>query len=215
MLIKWIHCEVSSEQRDAFDRAQQQWSSLADCDGFILQVGGWNLRAKNEACVIGLWRDEASYSAFMRDIHDSITTISHQEKTYDSCRTERFDVQLRMDGTSHNLSEGISNAEVLRIARCKLRPGREERFTEVQESIWIPGMRGAGMSCGLFGKHKSDPSPTCIVISAWETEQVHAAYVDGPFRDLRRRASIEDDVSELSGALVKLLSEWTCLGQRP
>lgn len=79
MLLKRIDCRVDASQRAAFDRAQRAWAALADVDGFVGQVGGWT---GDGARILGLWRDRASYDAFMAGVHDEITDASRQEQTY-------------------------------------------------------------------------------------------------------------------------------------
>ena len=42
MLLKWIRCTVGARSREAFSRAQTQWSALQGVAGFRGQVGGWS-----------------------------------------------------------------------------------------------------------------------------------------------------------------------------
>ncbi|MBM7621933.1 hypothetical protein JOC95_003841 [Bacillus tianshenii] len=82
MLIKYIKCQVKEERRVDFSRAQEQWSPLADMEGFLGQLGGWS--EKGEAVILGFWESSQSYQHFMEHIHDTIFLENNQGKTYRS-----------------------------------------------------------------------------------------------------------------------------------
>lgn len=84
MLLKWIVCQVSEEQKESFSEAQASWKKLSDVPGFLGQWGGWNLKEPMEACILSLWSDQESYQTFMSQIHDRIFLNSNQEATYKS-----------------------------------------------------------------------------------------------------------------------------------
>lgn len=72
MLVKWITCQVTEENRASFSKAQEQWKSLSSCEGFHGQMGGWNACNLTEACIVALWEDKQSYHTFMNGYHDTI-----------------------------------------------------------------------------------------------------------------------------------------------
>ncbi|MCM3002982.1 YdbC family protein [Priestia koreensis] len=84
MLTKIINCSVPDSKKDHFSYTQQHWSALAHVNGFIGQLGGWNIDRPNEACIIGVWDDHDSYTDFMKHTHDSLFYQSGQKQTYDS-----------------------------------------------------------------------------------------------------------------------------------
>jgi hypothetical protein len=72
MDIKWIICTVKNNQKQAFSEIQQKWSLTANSNGFIGQIGGWNILNLNEACILSFWENKESLDAFMKNIHDKI-----------------------------------------------------------------------------------------------------------------------------------------------
>jgi heme-degrading monooxygenase HmoA len=82
MLAKLMTCSVHSNQRDLFSYTQQHWAALAQVDGFIGQIGGWNTDQEEEAFVLGLWESEEAYQHFMKYTHDSIFYKSGQQSSY-------------------------------------------------------------------------------------------------------------------------------------
>ncbi|WP_262984150.1 YdbC family protein [Priestia megaterium] len=41
-------------------------------NGFIGQLGGWNVEDETDACILALWEDGTTYQEFMKHTHDSI-----------------------------------------------------------------------------------------------------------------------------------------------
>ncbi len=54
MLLKWIVCDVGDETRASFSAAQERWGRLASAPGFLGQIGGWDTRTEDRACIISL-----------------------------------------------------------------------------------------------------------------------------------------------------------------
>jgi Domain of unknown function (DUF4937 len=69
VLAKWIVCRVSGSNRPAFSAAQQKWSRIAGCNGFIGQFGGF---CGKHAHVIGLCSKRDLYEQFMQRDHGAI-----------------------------------------------------------------------------------------------------------------------------------------------
>jgi heme-degrading monooxygenase HmoA len=212
VLLKWIVCEVANESRTAFSAAQSQWDQLRGVDGFSGQVGGWDARESAEslrsACIVGLWRDSDAYRNFMSNVHDPLVEASGQAATYASATTALFDVQFDIPGSLPDLSAAMNRCEFLRVADCRLLPGREDHFRQVQSDIWNPGMAAAdGMAAGAFSRSRRDGN-RFLVTTLWESEAAHAAYVRGAFPRLRERAEVESDVANLLGHRVVLEPDW-------
>ncbi len=212
MLVKWIVCEVAPESRDAFSRAQSQWRRLESVDGFRGQVGGWDARNTSEschvACIVGLWRDADSYRDFMSNAHDSVVEASGQAATYTSATTALYEVQLDIGGSRSDLGAAIADSRFLRVADCRLRPGREAHFRKVQADVWNRYMAAAGgLSAGAFSQSIRDTG-RFLVTTLWESEQSHAAYVRDVLPKLRERAAVGGDVGKLHGHAAVLEPVW-------
>ncbi|WP_430487930.1 YdbC family protein [Priestia flexa] len=82
MLTKIIKGSIPVNKKGSFSYAQQHWAALAHVDGFIGQLGGWNVEDETDTCIIALWKDEDSYQEFMKYTHDSIFYSSNQDQTY-------------------------------------------------------------------------------------------------------------------------------------
>ena len=212
MLLKWIVCQVAPESLGAFSQAQAQWRRLETVDGFRGQFGGWDTRntsgSRHVACILGLWRDSDSYRDFMSNVHDPVVDASGQAATYTSATTALFDVQINIDGSQSDLRTAIADSRFLRVADCRLRPGREPHFRQVQADVWNPGMAAAGgLLAGALSQSIRDER-RFLVTTLWQSEQSHAAYVRDRLPQLRERAAVESDVAELNGHMVVLEPSW-------
>jgi|GEM_PF-5552864 len=43
MIAKYIRCDVAEAHRTAFSKGQRPWQEMALSEGFISQMGGWEL----------------------------------------------------------------------------------------------------------------------------------------------------------------------------
>ena len=199
MIIKWIVCEVTAEQRAAFSEAQAGWSALSGVSGFLGQLGGWDQDGR--ACIAGLWRDREAYRHFMTAVHDDITDGNAQEGTYTASRVALFDSVMAIQA-------GLSGAEggLLRVADCRVLAGREEHFIQVQREVWNPGMGGApGMAGGAFARGEGS---RYLVLSRWADHAAHASYRAERFPELRSRAGAGQDLDAITGYRVALEPAW-------
>ncbi|WP_377891104.1 YdbC family protein [Alkalihalobacillus sp. R86527] len=89
MLVKKIVCTVKDGREEVFSAGQEQWKALANCTGFIAQIGGWMQGRENVAMIAAAWEDLASYEEFMTNTHDGI-----YERTEQQGSIENIDVQL-------------------------------------------------------------------------------------------------------------------------
>ena len=123
-------------------------------------------------------------------------------RTYEDGRREQVavdlaEVLLAMGG-------GTGEARLLRVADCRLKPGREQHFCRVQREIWAPGMAAAGMLRGWLGKCDQ----RFLVFSLWPSRQLHQAYQQGPFTALRAAAEAPLDLESVEGSQVDLEASW-------
>jgi hypothetical protein len=213
MILKWIRCAVADESRDAFSRAQEQWSDLIGVNGFRGQVGGWSERSHGEACILAWWQDDAAYHAFMQNEHNAIVGQSRQETTYDSCEILLLKETLRMPGRYADPVAAVTEAGFLRVADCLLKPDRIQPFTAAQKEIWIKGMEPVdGMLGGSYCEVQNIPRHV-LVFSLWSSIETHRTYEVDIMPGLRKRAQVSEDLSYLTGVFVKLESRWSVVAR--
>ncbi|MCB9451267.1 MAG: YdbC family protein [Anaerolineaceae bacterium] len=205
MILKWMRCTVEAADRAAFHEAQQAWRTLAGLPGFRIQVGGWNSQNPAEACILGVWADQAAYESFMQHHHDRIADTSGQATTYRAITVTFLDV-LGQTGEP----AALAGAACLHIAHSVLYPGRETHFREAQRTVWLPGMQGAGMVAGLFGMAQSaEGAPVYLTVSAWPTAAHFHDYLADHFTPLRQQAHLETDTASRTATLICLEPLWT------
>lgn len=214
MLIKLIQCDVYSKHRDTFARGQREWRALRNVEGFRGQIGGWNADDPNQAVIVGLWRDQPSYEHFMRDTHDRIFASNGQEGTYQASSILLCDRELDIVGSLTSISDAVEAGGLIRLARCLVRPDRREHFTDVQKTIWNPGMGAAGgMLVGVFCRVRGDEAEF-LVCTVWRTEEDHSRYRATVVHDLRARAEVEKDCESLQGTIVRVEPTWAVAPER-
>lgn len=199
MLLKWIVCDVAPADRAAFGEGQRQWAALAGCPGFGGQSGGWSTDGR--ACIAGLWADRAAYAAFMAGPHDPIAARAAQAPRIARIRVTLFEaVDLIGPGP-------LGQTGHLRVAECRVRAERRERFRAAQRDVWSPGMAACpGFVGGLFAEGLDG---RFVVLTRWRDAETHARYRAEAFPGLRDRARPDDDLLELTGREVSLHARWS------
>jgi hypothetical protein len=204
--IKWIVCQVRPNQRRPFHEAQLQWAALSNIDGFRGQIGGW--ADPTTACVLGLWRDQAAYAAFMLNVHDDIFERHGQAHTYVDCRPSVGPQLLSINGRAASIGSALGDAAILRIAMCTLLAGRTSHFLNEQRTVWNPAMAGeTSMLGGLVGQSDSDPC-AFHVATLWQKAQDHDRYARERVPDLRAHSDSGADLQALNGFRVQLEPAW-------
>lgn len=208
MLLKWIVCAVPTESREAFSRAQTIWRELEPAPGFLGQIGGWNVADPTQACILGLWRDEAAYRNFMENLHDPIFERGGQRGTYAGISVLACRFVFDVPGSLDCVTVALGRAKVLRVADCILKPNRNESFLKRQQTVWNPGMKQApGMLAGVLGQVR-DAENRFLVVTAWTDLSAHQAYVTERLPRLKDLARVETDVERLTGKIVALEDGW-------
>ena len=208
MLFKWMVCQVTNFNRNAFSNAQQHWSSIASVPGFFSQFGGWDLKNPGKACIMGIWDKHSSYQNFMNMIHDGIVEKNQQEKTYESLKVSFYREVISIPSNEKTAENPIQNGSLIRIAECTIKPNRTDHFTKTQIDVWNPGMAQVdGMLGGYFCKNTNQEN-RYLVMSFWRDKQSHQNYIDLYFRELRERSGVEEDVESLLGRLIELEPQW-------
>ncbi|MDT3397316.1 YdbC family protein [Streptomyces sp. B1866] len=200
MLVKWIRCTVVD--RRGFERGQRKWAGLLGEPGFRGQGGGWSRSRPDVAHVFAFWESRAFYDSFMARSHDRLAAA--QSGTFTGAQVRlfehRFDVKV-------GFQPQFTDADVVRVAHCRVHEERVEHFTHVQEKVWNPAMAGSpGMLRGVFGE-----APGCefLVLSMWDSAAEHGKYRTERVERLGLRAQTEADVAAIAGDVVTVEPAWT------
>jgi hypothetical protein len=177
--------------------------ALREQPGFRGQGGGWSRARPGVAHLFGFWESRAFYDSFMARSHDRLH--AGQVGTYTGMRVRlfeyRFDVKV-------GFRPVFSDADLLRVAHCRVRPGRVENFTLMQEKVWNPAMAGSpGMLRGVFAQ--ADPGDEFLVLSMWNTAAEHGKYRAERIERLALRAHTEADVAAIAGDVIEVEPSWT------
>jgi hypothetical protein len=214
MLVKWIVCEVAESKRAQFSLAQEQWAAVAGLEGFVGQVGGWNMTRACQACILALWRGPKSYEAFMTGEHDVIARKNAQADSYHAITTSLFEVVWEMPGRASSLLQALRCAGFLRTADCTVRAGRQEHFLEVQRCVWTPAMGETdGMLGGVFSRLRGGDR-RYHVATFWTDQAAHEAYVANRLPHLRAKAHAEQDIERIEGRVICLERSWRVIASR-
>ncbi|MFI0235044.1 YdbC family protein [Streptomyces sp. NPDC016845] len=200
MLVKWIRCAVVD--RRGFERGQRKWAGLLGEPGFRGQGGGWSRRHPDVAHVFGFWESRAFYDSFMARTHDRLA--AGQTGTYRDMQAKLFD---HLFDVKTGFEARFTDADVVRVAHCKVRAERAEHFTLMQQRVWNPAMAGSpGMVRGLFGEA---PGDEFLVLSMWLSAGEHGKYQVQRVERLSVRAETELDIEAVDGDIVQLEPTWT------
>jgi hypothetical protein len=199
VLVKWSRRGVVD--RAGFERAQPAWAVLRGEPGFLGQGGGWSRAQPGVAHVFAFWESRRHHDAFTA--RDQGRLDAERSATYESLGDKFFEHRLDVKVGFQPL---FTDADLLRLAHCRVRPDRAEHFTLMQERVWNPAMAGSpGMLRGLFAEgHESD----FLVLSLWDTATEHGKYRDGAVTRLSDRAELEADVTAVAGDVVDLVTDW-------
>jgi len=200
VLVKWIRCTVVD--RPGFERGQRKWAGMPGEPGFRGQGGGWSRGRPNVAHIFAFWESRAFYDSFMARSHNRLAAA--QSGTYRNMQVRlfehRFDVKV-------GFQPRFNDADVLRVAHCRVHADRVDHFTLVQEKVWNPAMAGSpGMLRGVFGEA---PGNEFLVLSMWDSAAEHGKYRVERVERLGLRAQTEADVAAIAGDVVGVESAWT------
>jgi hypothetical protein len=200
VLVKWIRCGVLD--RAGFERGQRKWAGLVGELGFHGQGGGWSRAQPGVAHIFAFWDNREDHEAFMTDGHERLAVS--QAGTYESLGVKLFEHRLDV---KVGFRARFSDADLLRVACCKVRPERVEHFTLMQQRVWNPAMAGSpGMLRGVFAEGEEGDF---LVLSMWDTSTEKGKYRDSSVARLSERADLEADVLSVAGDVVDLVPAWT------
>ncbi|HZG05262.1 MAG TPA: YdbC family protein [Streptomyces sp.] len=201
MLVKWMRCTVVD--RRGFERGQRKWAGLLGEPGFRAQGGGWSRSRPGVAHLFGFWESRAFYDSFMARSHDRLAAA--QSGTYKDAQVRlfeyRFDVKV-------GFQPQFTDADLLRVAHCKVRRERIEHYTLMQEKVWNPAMAGSpGMLRGVFAQAQAEDE--FLVLSMWDSAAEHGKYRTERIERLALRAQLGADVMAVAGDVIDLEPAWT------
>ncbi len=200
VLVKWIRCTVVD--RRGFERGQRKWAGLLGEPGFRAQGGGWSRGRQDVAHVFSFWESRAFYDSFMARSHDRLA--SSQAGTFKNAQVRLFDHRFDV---KTGFEARFTDADLIRVALCRVHEERAEHFVLMQEKVWNPAMAGSpGMVRGLFGEA---PGSEYLVLSMWRSAAEHGKYRTERVERLALKAQTEADVAALAGDIVDMESAWT------
>ncbi|WP_405776440.1 YdbC family protein [Streptomyces sp. NBC_00859] len=200
MLVKWIRCTVTDPR--GYEQGQRRWAGLLGEPGFRGQGGGWSRGRQSVAHVFAFWESRAFYDSFMARAHNRLAAA--QAGTFKDMQAKifeyRFDVRTGFEPR-------FGDADVVRVAHCRVHSERAEHFALMQEKVWNPAMAGSpGMLRGMFGEA---PGDEFLVLSMWQSAAERGKYRPERIERLSLRAQTDADVAALAGDVVQLEPSWT------
>ncbi|MFS1512657.1 YdbC family protein [Chengkuizengella sp. SCS-71B] len=207
MLIKWIVCDVPKNKKVDFSNAQEKWGSLANIDGFLGQIGGWDLNTSSRAGIISFWRDQLSYHKFMDQEHDKIFKEGKQKDTYERILIEIYDKKFNIN--NYQITKFLKEAKIIRVANCVVKEDKQEHFEKMQKDIWNEEMsKYQEMLAGVFcinDQHKY------LIVSLWGSVEAHQLYVERTLPLLVENSKLEDDLIKINGTVLNLDDNWSVI----
>ncbi|NBI30216.1 YdbC family protein [Chengkuizengella marina] len=199
MLIKWIVCDVPKHKKIDFSNAQEKWNSLVNIDGFLGQIGGWNLNKTSKAGIISLWRDQLSYHKFMDQEHDKILKEGKQKDTYEHISVEIFNKKFNIN--KFQVTPFLKEVKILWVVDCVVKEDKQEYFENLQKNIWNEQMsKNQDMLAGVFCKNDQNKY---LVVSLWGSKDAHQLDVEPIL------SKLTDDVIKIHGTVLILDENWS------
>ncbi len=203
MLIKWLVATVPAPNRSAFSSSQQVWAPLAHCEGFLGQVGGWDQDGRG--CIVGLWRDAATYDRFMALAHDAILAESSGPPPFSQLDIATSHSIVRFAGTAADLAAALGQARWLRLQDCTVHTDHTLDFVAraLQER---PG-RLAASRAFCAGATSAGDGPRFFETTLWDAADAPA----GPLPLVRSPRAPDAILTALTAYRVALEPSWTIL----
>ena len=171
MLLKWIRCTVPDAKRPAFSATQAKWASIANADGFYAQVGGWDASRPGQACIVGLWRDQAAYQHFMDDLHDQVFHSNHQALTYTDIQTGIYDTLYDVSHSGEDIGQIVDRAQWITVFRWSVQQDIRTDFERFLHDEWKPALEDTSIMLAAQVARQSGLSGDYLVALIWHQEQ--------------------------------------------
>ncbi|MDX8361785.1 YdbC family protein [Cytobacillus sp. IB215316] len=203
MLIKWIVCNVPLHKRRQFSIAQEHWRSLQNIDGFLGQIGGWDINTPTKACIIAFWKDHSSYKLFMKNKHDEIIEGNDQMNEYDSTKVEIFENNLKV--MNFNISEVIQKATFLNVEKGTCTKEWQNDFEKSQNSLCDTKMNE---NKDMLGWMFSNNQRSYLIASLWNNIEVDHTYTKQSLTKVNEQLTIRKNSRQMKENLVQLDRSW-------
>ena len=155
------------------------------------------------AHVFAFWESRAFYDSFMARSHDRLAAA--QSGTYKDIQVKLFDYRFDV---KTGFEPRFTDADLVRVAHCRVHEERVEHFALMQEKVWNPAMAGSpGMLRGPVRRGARGTSSWCCRCGSRPPSTAstgRSAWSGSPLR-----AQIEADVAALAGDIVELEPSWT------
>lgn len=189
--------------RGGFERGQRKWAGLLGEPGFRGQGGGWSRSRPGVVHLFGFWESRVLYDSFMARSHDRLA--ASQSGTYRDMEVRlfeyRFDVKMGFEPR-------FTDADLLRVAHCRVHQDRADHFALMQEKVWNPAMAGSpGMLRGVFAQ--AEPDHEFLVLSMWDSAAERAKYRTERVERLALRAQTGADIASIAGDVIDMEPAWT------
>lgn len=210
MLIKWMVCTVSAQQKDSFHQSQRSWHEMSEAPGFIIQFGGWNLKNTHEACIVSMWENHDDYDRFMEIKHDPIYEKSGQQATFEQIEVHLFQKCCNINGgrVEQIFVPSVKAGQVIRVADCLVKEEHLEHYLMMQESVWNLGLGNApGMIKGVFA-HSLSSLNRYLVLSCWRDRERYRIFSQRLLPELERWARSKDDLGSFQGKVFEIDQDW-------
>ncbi|MBE7216770.1 DUF4937 domain-containing protein [Shewanella benthica] len=214
MIAKYIRCEVPAANRENFSKGQSLWQATAHCQGFISQLGGWDLSkgksTSGKAMILARWSDMESVKNFMRVTHAPIAEETNQDGTYSTISVSYLQLVMSIPALNQHQNHHC-NSQVgcgfIRIEDCYIDPEKANEFMKEQARLWNPGMqRVEGMLGGQVWLFNDKPQ-RYLVTTYWENEAAHRHYASHYFPALKQQAAT-DIIQSISGYHIQTEPSW-------
>jgi heme-degrading monooxygenase HmoA len=208
MLFKFIVATVPDELRAKFTESQATaWRGLESVPGFLAQVGGWESDRPNSAIIITYWKNEQSYTDFMRQQHDSFA--ESQRGTYSTLKFSTGHVIMTIKQADPVLA--IVEAGMVRLSDITLRSDSSPLFLAMQFDIWRPGLVSAGGMLGNTLSRLGRLPDRFASATFWRSSDALRNFLETVYPALSIQAKLKDHVEELVSYHVPLEPSWRVL----
>jgi heme-degrading monooxygenase HmoA len=202
MLAKWIVVDASN--RAAFDEAQKRWSELVQCEGFLVQMGGWLDTFPAKAGILAFWRDFGAYRQFMET---GQAKLAHQQaKISERIETTIASVIMRISQPDPRLLAG--SAYCLRVSDATLQPNSSPIFVARQLQIWNPALQSADGMCGALVCRVDGNRDRFLAASFWRDRAALENFQAAIFPATRAQAGMETYMKSLVSYHFALEPSW-------
>ncbi|RIH61007.1 DUF4937 domain-containing protein [Streptomyces sp. SHP22-7] len=157
MLVKWIRCTVVD--RRGFERGSESGRGFP---GSRVSGGRGRLEPWPARCGarVRLLESRAFYDSFMARSHDRLA--SAQAGTFKDAQVRLFDYRFDV---KTGFEPRFTDADLLRVALCRVHEERAEHYVLMQEKVWNPAMAGSPAWSGAVRRGPGERVPGAVHVA--------------------------------------------------